>query len=111
VRRNIGDTITIGTAANYSLYDSFSVAGGYEYVRKAADRYAGDRGTRYDLLMKDSSSQAHRLRAGIYYDTIALYKRTKSFPPLQLGFEVTNTVAGENVDRQMINELTLTMFF
>lgn len=109
--RNIGDTITVGTAVTFNIYDSFSIAGGYEYSRKGADRYTGARGKRYDLLSVETNSIAQRLRAGISYDTIALYKRTKTFPPLKLDFEVTNTFAGVNNDRQLVNELTLTMFF
>lgn len=109
--RNIGDTITVGTAATWNVYDAFSIAGGYEYSRKGSDRYAGSRGRRYDLLSADSNSVAHRLKAGISYDTIGLYMRTKKFPPLKFDFEVSNTFAGKNNDRQFVNELTLTMFF
>ncbi|MGZ3710811.1 MAG: hypothetical protein ACXVBE_03605, partial [Bdellovibrionota bacterium] len=111
LRRNIGDTITVGTAATYNIYDSLSIAGGYEYSRKGADSFSGDRGLRYDLLSQDTKGAAHRLRAGISYDTIGLYKRTKAFPPLVFSFEVSNTFAGVNNDRQLVNELTLTMFF
>lgn len=111
VRRNVGDTITVGTAATFNIYDAFSIAGGYEYARKGGDKYAGDRGTRYDFLSKDTNSVAHRLRAGIGYDTIGLYMRTKKFPPLKFDFEVSNTVAGVNTDRQLVNEFTFTMFF
>lgn len=111
VKRNVGDTVTLGTAATYDLFSSLSIAGGYEYARKSADAYRGSRGQRYDLLSKDTNASAHRLRGGISYDTIGLYKRTKSFPPLKLDFEVTNTIAGVNVERQLVNEFTLTMFF
>lgn len=111
VSRNIGDTLTLGTAANLAIWNSFAIAGGYEYVYKATDSYSGGRNYRYDLLAKDSRSTAHKLRAGITYDTIALYQRTKSVPPLKIEFEVSNTIAGTNSDRQLVNELSLTMFF
>ena len=109
--RDIGDTATIGAAANYQVFTSLSIAGGYEYARKNADSYRGTKGQRYELLSNNSNATAHRLRAGITYDTIAIYQRTKTFPPLKFDFEVTNTVAGVNVDRQLVNELTFTMFF
>jgi hypothetical protein len=111
LHRKIGDTITVGTAINYNIYDSFSIAGGYEYSRKAADSYSGNQGRRYDLLSQDTKGSAHRLRAGFSFDTIGLYMRTKSFPPLKLDFDISNTFAGLNNDRQLVNELTLTMFF
>lgn len=109
--RNLGDTVTLGGALNLALGDSIGLAGGYEYNHKSADSFRGNRGARYDLLMKDTKSRAHKLRAGVSYDTISLYQRKKNFPPLKLDYEVINTVAGLNVDRQLVNELSLTMFF
>lgn len=109
--RDIGDTITLGTAANYYFWKSFSIAGGYEYTQKGADSFSGEKNARYDLLAKDTRSTAHKLRAAFSYDTIDLYKRTKSIPPLKLDFEVSNTIAGTNSDRQLVNEVSLTMFF
>jgi hypothetical protein len=109
--RNLGDTVTLGGAVNLAIGDSFGIAGGYEYNHKGQDSFHGSRGARYDLLMKDTKSRAHKLRAGLSYDTIALYQRKKNFPPLKLDYEVINTVAGLNVDRQLVNELSLTMFF
>jgi hypothetical protein len=111
VSRDIGDSITLGGALNWDIWQSFSVAGGYEYIRKGSDRYSGRRDGRYDLLGKDTESRAHRLRTGLSYNTIGLYQRTKSFPPLKVDFEVTNTVAGKNTDRELVNEFSLTMFF
>ncbi len=109
--RDIGDSITLGSALTLGLGSSFSVAGGYEFSKKFADRFSGARGARYDLLEKDSESQAHRVRGAVSYDTIALYQRTQSFPPMKFDFEVTNTIAGINTDRQIVNELSVTMFF
>lgn len=111
VSRRTGGTAFVGGAANLSIGSSFSIAGGYEYSRKSADNFSGNRGARYDILGKDSKSQAHKLRAGVTYDTISLYQRTKSFPPLKLDYEVINTIAGSNSDRQLVNEFSLTMFF
>jgi hypothetical protein len=109
--RDLGDTFTLGAAVNWLIGDSFSVAGGYEYNHKGPDSYKGSRGARYDLLMKDTKSRAHKLRAGLSFDTISLYQRKKNFPPLKVDYEVTNTIAGLNTDRQIVNELSLTMFF
>jgi hypothetical protein len=109
--RNLGDTITLGAAATWNVFGDFSVAGGYELASKAADHYAGEKGSRYDLLGKDTASVAHRLRGGLGYDTIGLYKRKKNFPPMKFDFEVSNTIAGKNVDRELVNELSVTLFF
>lgn len=111
VSRNLGDTISMGAAVTWNFWGDFGIAGGYEYSRKFSDRYSGAQGRRYDLLERDTNSEAHRLRGGISYDTIALYQRTKSVPPLKLDFEVINTVAGRNIDRSLTNELSLTFFF
>ena len=111
VARKLGDTITLGAAATWSLLSDFSVSGGYEYVTKGADSYSGSRGARYDLLATDSNSVAHNLRGGLSYDTIGLYKRKKSFPPMKFDFDVSNTVAGKNVDRTLVSEISVTLFF
>lgn len=111
VTRKLGDTITLGASASWTLWTDIGFGGGYEYVSKMADRYDGTRGARYDLIGRDSDSVAHRLRGEVSYDTIDLYRRKKNFPPLKVAFEVSNTVAGKNVDRQLVNELSLTLFF
>jgi len=111
VSRNLGDTTTFGAALTWSFFGDFGVAGGYEYAIKSVDRFGGERGSRYDLLEKETGSEAHRLRAGFSYDTIGLYKRKKSVPPMKLDFEVSNTVAGRNTDRSLTNELSLMLFF
>jgi len=111
VSRRVGGTAFAGGAVNLTIGDSFGLAGGYEYSLKGADNYSGSRGARYELLAKDSKSSAHRIRGGITYDTIALYQRKKNFPPLKLDYEIINTIAGSNSDRQLVNEFSLTMFF
>jgi hypothetical protein len=111
VSRNIGDSLTVGGAANLAIGNYFSIAGGYEITSKGKDSYSGSRGARYDLLAKDSSSLAHKIKGGVSFDTISLYQRKKNFPPLKVDYEIINTIAGKNTDRQIVNELSLTMFF
>jgi hypothetical protein len=111
VSRNLGDTLTLGAAATWNFYGDFGIAGGYEYARKSDDRYSGERRSRYDLLAKDTGSEAHRLRGSLSYDTIGLYMRKKNVPPMKFDFGVINTVAGRNTDRSFTNELSLTLFF
>lgn len=109
--RRAGGTLTMGGAANWNIFDSILLAGGYEMSTKSRDSFRGSRAASYDLLSRGSDTLAHRLRAGITYDTISLYKKTGSVPPLKLDFEVINTIAGRNTERQLVNELSLTMFF
>lgn len=109
--RNLGDSINLGGAANLAIGQYFSIAGGYEFTTKGKDSFSGSRGARYDLLAKDSSSIAHKIKGGVSFDTISLYQRKKNFPPLKVDYEVINTIAGKNTDRQLVNELSLTMFF
>lgn len=111
ISRNIGDSLLFGGAVNLAITSAITLAGGYEFSHKFADTFAGARGARYDLLARNTKAQSHKLRAAISYDTIALYQRTKSVPPLKLDYEIANTVAGMNSERQMVNELSLTMFF
>lgn len=111
VSRRKGGALTLGSAATINIGSAFSVAGGYEYTQKSQDSYSGKKMIDYSVLGKDSKSTAHKLRANVSYDTIALYQRTKSFPPLKVDYEVINTIAGSNTDRQLVNELSLTMFF
>jgi hypothetical protein len=111
VSRNLGDTWLLGGAINVNLFSSFAMAAGYERLVKSADSFSGGSNLRYDLLGKDSSGEAERLRMGLTYDTISLYQRTKAFPPLKFDYEWLNTFAGRNNDRQFVHEFSVTFFF
>lgn len=111
VNRDVGDTVSGSFATTVYPSDLFSVGVGYQISRKFADKYSGKRGARYDLLAADTASVQHKARAAFGFDTIAIYQRTKKFPPFKLDFEVTNTFAGTNSDRQLVNEFSLTLFF
>lgn len=111
VSQNIGDTFSSGVAANIYFSDTIALAGGYELALKNSDSYKGGANKNYGVLAKNSQSSAHKAKLAFTYDTIALYQKTKRIPPLRLEYEIANTFAGKNTERQIANEFSLTMFF
>jgi hypothetical protein len=111
VSRNLGDSMSIGTSFFYEFFMGFKAGLGAEREVKGADRYSGSRGWRYDLLSKNTDSEANRIRAGVEYSSTQAYLKGKALLPFIAGYAYTDTVAGRNTERRMVHEFSLTMFF
>lgn len=111
VNRKTGDTTQFNASANFAFLKNWSAAAGYEIAFKQADRYSGGEGRRYDLLAKDTNSEAHRTRLGVSYDTTTAYFRKEALIPSVISYEFVDTIRGINVERQTIHELWITLFF
>lgn len=111
VERRIGDTITAGGNAFYEISDSWTVGAGYDYSRKEGDSYSGDRGGRYDLLSVNSNATAHRVKAELTYSSVNSYFKKAALIPLMISYQVSDTFAGLNIERQLTQEMSLMMFF
>jgi hypothetical protein len=111
VSQQIGPSASLGASTMYWFTQRLSAGVGFDVITKAADKYAGDKGNRYDLLEADSNSTSERVRVGVTYDTISAYLAKSALLPAMITYTYSDTIAGVNVARQTIHELWLTMFF
>lgn len=111
VQRTIGNTASIGGNLFADLSDQFSFGTGYEYSMKERDQYSGPGNKRYDLLSADTQARIHKVRGQISYSTVKSYLKKSSAIPLIVSLEVTDTIAGMNAERQLIQEMSLMLFF
>ena len=111
VDQQVGPSLSLGASTMYWLTQRWSGGVGFDVMTKAADKYSGGKGSRYDLLEGDSNATSERIRLGITYDTISSYLAKASLLPAMISYTYSDTIAGVNVSRQTIHELWLTMFF
>lgn len=111
IARAIGDTTTLGSNAFYEINDRWIAGTGYEFLQKKADHYSGSQGSRYDLLSKNTSARAQRVKAEITYSSVKSYFNKSALIPMMLSLEVSDVVAGLNVERQLVQEFNLMLFF
>jgi hypothetical protein len=111
LRRDLGDTIAVGTSFYYTLFSGFRAGLGYVRSEKGPDKYSGDRGWRYDLLSKNTGSSSDMIRAGFDYATTEAYLKGNALLPFMLDYEYDETIAGRNTEHRTVHELSLTMFF
>jgi hypothetical protein len=111
VERQIGNTIAAGGNLFYEVMDGWTLGTGYEYAIKARDQYRGNGTGRYDLLSQNSESRAQRVKGEIAYSSVNSYFNKTALIPVMVSFEISDTIAGLNVERQTTQELNLMMFF
>ncbi|WP_413291255.1 transporter [Bdellovibrio sp. HCB337] len=111
VRRQIGSANILGSNAFYEINDRWIAGVGYERLHKDGDRYSGDRGSRYDLLSKNTQAKANRMKAEVTYSSVKSYLNKASLIPMMVSLEISDVVAGVNVERQLSQELNLMLFF
>ena len=112
VQRELGLTSRVGSEATWTFNSEWSTVAGIDFMKKAADNYKGpDQELRYDLLSKDTDSQAVTLKTGLSYSSVAKFKRKQTSVPTLTSFEISDIVSGVNVIRQLKAELSLMVFF
>jgi hypothetical protein len=109
VSRWIGPTVAIGSDFRWEVMDRWSIKTGVEGAIKAPDQYTGM--GRVDLLAANTDSSVIRAKGGISYSTVEDYKLKKSAVPSRMALEVTDTVVGRNIERQLRTDLTAVLFF
>ncbi|WP_374029135.1 hypothetical protein [Bdellovibrio bacteriovorus] len=111
VSRQIGNTTTLGGNMFYELTDSWTLGAGYEYAVKEEDHFAGSRPSRYDLLSLNTDMKAQRVKGEISYSSVKSYFKKTALIPMIVSLEVSDVIAGHNVERQLLQELNVMMFF
>lgn len=110
VTRSLGPTLTVGSEVELVAGRDVSFKAGYEMLWKAEDRYDGGDG-RTDLLSQNTKSQAQRVKAQATYSTVNAYKKGLIPIPGMVTGEISDTVAGINIERQLRAEMSLMLFF
>ncbi|CAN5400849.1 hypothetical protein BH10BDE1_BH10BDE1_20030 [soil metagenome] len=111
VGRSTGGAVFVGGSLTYSATETIDLAVGIESTRKAADTYAGNRGSRYDLLERDTNANSDRIRLGVTYSSVETFLAGKAWLPSMIAYEFSDTVRGLNTERQTIHEIWLQLFF
>jgi hypothetical protein len=111
LKRQIGNMATLGGSLVYDFSDSWSLGAGYEISQKEKDSYRGSKGSRYDLLSEKTALSAQRAKMEITYSSVKSYFKKAALIPTILAFEISDVVAGVNVERQLVQELNLMLFF
>jgi hypothetical protein len=111
VSREIGNTAALGSNVFYELNDSWQLGAGYDFSMKASDKYSGAKNSRYDLLATNTDSQAQRMKFEVTYSSVKSYFRKTALIPLMVSLEVSDVVAGMNIERQVVQEFNFMMFF
>lgn len=109
--RGIGSTITLGTSLFYELSDAWIAGASYESSKKNSDQYSGREGTRYDLLGKNTHARAERAKFEITYSSVKSYFRKTALLPMMLSLEISDVIRGANVERQLVQDWNLILFF
>jgi hypothetical protein len=110
VSRDSGDLITTGLSSLFK-YKRFGAGTGVEYSMRGKDRISGSRGSRYDLLEKDTDSEWTKVRLGCQYTSVEAYLNKSAAIPLIVAYEYNQVVTGRNIENQSVHEIWLTLFF
>jgi len=102
-------TLAVGSELRWECVDRWTLKSGLEAAGKGQDRYDGS--GRTDLLEKDTDSSVIRAKGGLTYSTVEDYKLKKASLPSRISLEVTDTVVGRNIERQLRTDLTAMLFF
>lgn len=102
-------TASLGYEVRWSLTRRWDIKGGHEASTKSSDHYEGQ--GRMDLLEKNSDSDVIRVKGGFTYSTVDDYKQGRAPIPGRVALEVSDTVRGRNIERQLRTELAAMLFF
>ena len=111
LRRQTGLKLTESIQLSYAVGESWNFFGVSEWAQKAADRFEGEQQKRYDLLSRDTDTQTQVLTGGISFSSVDSYQKRKKGIPATISAQVSDTIAGKNVQRQLVQEISATMYF
>jgi hypothetical protein len=109
VMRWLGPTLSLGAELRWSFLDRWEVRSGALEAVKAEDQFSG--AGRMDLLSQGSDSSVTRVRSGVTYSTVDDYRSKLALVPGKVTLDITDTVAGRNIERQLLTELSAMIFF
>ncbi len=111
VKRSPGMKLTESLQLSYSASSAWTFFGISEWSQKSSDRYEGSGQKRYDLLSRDTETQTHVVIGGISFSSVEAYQKSKKGIPAMVSAQISDTIAGKNVERQLVQEISGTLFF
>ncbi len=109
--RSTGMKMTESLQLSYTVSEAWTLFGISEWAQKAEDRFEGGNQKRYDLLSRDSETQAQIVTAGASFSSVEGYQKRKKGIPAMVTAQISDTIAGKNVERQLVQEVSATLFF
>jgi hypothetical protein len=109
VGRWLGPSTSLGFELRWEVVHRWTLKAGNEFITKWQDRYNGS--GRVDLLGNNTDSSVLRARGGLTFSTVEDYKLRKASVPTRVSLEVSDTVVGRNIERQLRTDLTAMLFF
>lgn len=111
VHRQIGLRWAQSVQIEGRVTENFNLFALSEWSQKAADRFQGNRDGSYEMLSEGTEVSTQVVTVGLGYSSVASYLKSKKGIPGTLAFQVSDTVAGKNTERQFIQELNGALFF
>jgi hypothetical protein len=111
VERVDGEQFELGLQNAFELTDALQISLDYKIGTKSEDRYSGSKSSRYDLLAKNSAARWQKVSFELVYSTIQSYLKQTSKLPFMLSLNFFDTIAGNNIERRVGQEIALTLFF
>lgn len=111
VDRAMGTKFIEGAQLNYEFNDTWSAYGGSELSQKLEDQFHGSNNGRYDLLGKGSASESLVVSFGATFSSVENYKKRKKGIPAMITAQISDTIYGRNLERQLIQEVNAIIFF
>lgn len=111
VRKDPGDAVGAQLYSLVKFSDYYHAGAGYEINRKQSDKYSGSRGTRYDLLEKDTDNSSGIFRFKFTYSAVDGFLKGEEKIPYSVTYAFSDHVYGTNVERELTHELLLKLYF
>jgi hypothetical protein len=111
ITKNTGLTVEIGLNLQSSVTDQFKLGAGYNMGQKQKNSFSTSGKGDTSVLAEKTNTKWQKVNAEISYTTVNSYLKSKKFIPMIVSFSVYDTIAGENVERRLGQELNMTLFF
>lgn len=111
VHRQTGGRWIVKTEGEWKASDAFSFTSAYLQSQKAADKFEGSQGGRYDLLSKKTNTREETYSFKLSFNTIKAYFKKKALFPFVVYYEFSDLFRGENINRRTLHEFNFKMFF
>jgi hypothetical protein len=111
ITKTKGVTFETGLNMNVLASENLKLSGGFNIGQKLKDTFSGSSKGDTSVLADKTNSKWQKVNAEISYSTVQSYLKSQKFIPLILSLSVFDTIAGENIERQLGQELNMTLFF
>jgi len=111
VEQRLGSKASLKNEISFKLTDKYSVGAGHTYSRKDSDSYSGGDGRRYDLLSDNTGGTEQNVSLSLSFDTVKSYFKKQFLLPMIISYDLSDTIAGQNIERKIVQELNFILFF